>query len=127
MTNKNKGNEYAEELSKKVGCSVEFDSNDIAKAFDAGYECAIQSMIKNGNDACERMSKDESDRELKYITEFTKKNHRVPTFSDCIEYTREVMINKAAKVYSDLLSAQGYDILSVNAEVIRMQKVLNNE
>ena len=127
MTNKNKGNEYAEELSKKVGCSVEFDSNEIAKAFDDGYECAIQSVIKNHNDACERMTKDESNRELKYITEFTKKNHRVPTFSDCIEYTREVMINKATKVYSDLLSAQGYDVLSINAEVIRMQNVLNNE
>lgn len=126
MTNENKGKEYAEALSKKVGSSDKFDSNDIINAYNAGFEEALESVIKNHNDACERMTKDESDREIKYITEFTKKHHRVPTFSDCIEYTREKMIQKASKVYSDLLSAQGYDVLSINAEVIRLQNVLNN-
>ena len=33
MTYKTKGNEYAEELSKKVGCSIEFDSNEEIRTF----------------------------------------------------------------------------------------------
>ena len=74
---------------------------EIASAFHDGFEKGAswrqeQFEIKRLSH-CDNITKEEAEREMKFVTSFIKQNDRIPTFSDCIEITRKQMIDKACE------------------------------
>ena len=48
-------------------------------------------------------------------------------FADMLTEQRESDIKVLSKVYADLLSAEGYDIGTINSELARLQKEIKEE
>ena len=69
--------------------------------FKAGYDYAVEELEKNRLIACDNMTEEEAEREQRFVINFLAKNSRTPTFSDCIEVTRQEMIDKACKHIND--------------------------
>ena len=67
--------------------SKELIHNICEEAYQKGYEQAEADLEAKRLSACEAMTDDECKREEYYVRQFIAKNHRTPTFSDCIEYT----------------------------------------
>lgn len=81
----------AVEAFKKLG------STSYLEIFKAGANWRYEQFEKNRLAACDSMTKEEADREQEFTTKFIEKNHRVPTYSDAIEYGRKQMIDKACE------------------------------
>lgn len=65
--------------------------------FKAGANWRYEQFEKNRLAACDNMTKEEADREQEFTTEFIEKNHRVPTYSDAIEYSRKMAFDKTVE------------------------------
>lgn len=78
------------------------DRNAVAHdAFVKGALWMQEQFENNRLEHCERLSPDEAKREMDFITAFIKEHDRTPTFSDCIELTREELIEKACEWLSE--------------------------
>lgn len=71
------------------------DLEYVEKAFKDGAEWQYEQFEKNRLTACDNMTKEEADREQEFTIDFIEKNHRIPTYSDAIEYGRKAMREKA--------------------------------
>ena len=71
--------------------------DDIAIAYRAGAQWMELQFENNRLSACESMTEEEAEREQEFVVKFTQENHRQPTYSDCIEMTRQQVISKACK------------------------------
>ena len=69
----------------------------IGKAFKAGANWRYEQFEKNRLAACDNMTKEEADREQEFTTDFIEKNNRIPTYSDAIEYGRNIASEQAMK------------------------------
>jgi hypothetical protein len=56
-------------------------------SFECGYKKAEEDFEANRLAACEAQTEEERKREENFVQDFIQKNHRTPTFSDCIEIT----------------------------------------
>lgn len=65
--------------------------------FKAGAKWQYEQFEKNRLAACDNMTKEEADREQEFTTEFIEKNHRVPTYSEAIEYGRKMAFDKTVE------------------------------
>ena len=70
-------------------------------AFLAGADWQKEQFEKNRLSHCDKLTKEEYDRETDFATEIIEKEHRQPTFTDAINYgmrvQKEQMISKAVK------------------------------
>lgn len=81
-----------------------FDPFDLKQAFIDGAEWQYEQFEKNRLAACDNMTKEEAEREQEFTTDFIKKNNRIPTYSDAIEYGRKQMIEKACEWLNNFYS-----------------------
>ena len=79
------------------------------KGFKAGYDYATEELEKNRLTACDNMTKEEAEREQRFVINFLSKNSRTPTFSDCIEITRRDTIDKVVKLLENTDFCQYYN------------------
>ena len=79
------------------------------KGFEAGYGYATEEFEKNRLTACDNMTEKEVEREQRFGIDFLKKNSRTPTFSDCIDITRQQVIDKAVKFLKSTDFCQYYN------------------
>ena len=79
------------------------------RGFKEGYDYATEELKKNRLTACEHMTEEEAEREQRFVINFLSKNFRTPTFSDCIEITRQQMIDKAVKFLESTDFCQYYN------------------
>lgn len=74
-----------------------FDPFDLEQAFIDGAEWQYEQFEKNRLTACDNMTKEEADREQEFTTDFIEKNNRQPTYSEAIEYGRNIASEQAMK------------------------------
>ena len=55
------------------------------KGYEDGYKFRGEEMEANRLKACDALTDEQAEREISYVTKFTERNNRIPTFSDCIE------------------------------------------
>ena len=89
---KQKAKEYAQSIAQNEE-RQKYCEEDFAK----GAEWMYEEFEKNRLRACDNQTKEECEREEKFVMDFIQKNHRIPTFSDTIEITRKEMIDKACE------------------------------
>ena len=73
------------------------DVEYVEKAFKAGANWQYEQFEKNRLTACDNMTKEEADREQEFTTDFIEKNNRIPTYSEAIEYGRNIASEQAMK------------------------------
>lgn len=85
-------NEYANSIAQH-------DHNKVFSIVDfkAGANWRYEQFEKNRLAACDNMTKEEFEREQEFTTNFIEKNNRVPTYSDAIEYGRNIASEQAMK------------------------------
>lgn len=92
------------------------------KGFKAGYDFAIEEFEKNRLTACDNMTEKEVEREQRFVINFLSKNSRTPTFSDCIEITRQQVIDKVIKILESTDFCQYYNKEFVNEFIRKMEE-----
>lgn len=70
---------------------------DIIDAFIAGAEWQEKRWENNRLMAQEKATEEECQREMDFVDNHIKKNHRIPTFSDAINYGIEWQKKKGGK------------------------------
>lgn len=73
------------------------DLEYVEKAFKAGANWQKEQFEKNRLAACDNMTKEEAERESKFVNYFINNEYRVPTYSDAIEYGRKIAFEEAEK------------------------------
>ena len=68
-----------------------------AEDFIAGAEWMQDQFEKNRLSHCDKLTKEEYDRETDFATEIIEKEHRQPTFTDAINYGMRVMKDQMMK------------------------------
>ena len=80
----------------------ETELNSLAFLEQLGYTCIPPEAEKNRLNACDKMTKEEYDRESDFAYGIISKEHRTPTFSDAIEYGMKLQKEQMMKEYVDI-------------------------
>ena len=88
--------EAAEEYSRGLDY-YHYTEDDPAIAFIAGAKWMQDQFEKNRLANCDKLTKEEYDRETDFATEIIEKEHRQPTFTDAINYGMRVMKDQMMK------------------------------
>ena len=86
----------AKEYAKQYLFTAE-PTKDLTDHFIAGAQWMELQIENNRLTTCERMTEEEAEREQEFAVNFIRENHRQPTYSDCIEMTRQQVISKACE------------------------------
>lgn len=87
------------ELEKAaVEAFKQLGSTSYLEIFKAGANWQYEQFEKNRLSACDNMTEEEAEREQRFAVNFIAENHRIPTYSDAIEYGRKMMIDRADKL-----------------------------
>lgn len=87
--------EVAKEYATTHLRNNEFPTAD--SAFKAGAKWMQDPFEKNRLANCDKLTKEENDRETDFATEIIEKEHRQPTFTDAINYGMRVMKEQIMK------------------------------
>lgn len=82
-------------------------------AFLAGADWQKEQFEKNRLANCDKLTKEEYDRETDFATEIIEKQHRQPTFTDAINYGM-----RATKEYLMKEAVEGFFTKSIDGDVV---------
>jgi hypothetical protein len=85
-----------------------YNSNREANWYKLGILDCFDYFEQNRLKACDNQTPQEAWREAEFVVPFVKEHHRQPTFSDAIEVTRKLIIDKVCEWIKQHLYDEAY-------------------